>query len=35
MFIAQEHSDMAGFVVSKALAYENEYYNKCVLWIMG
>lgn len=24
MFIAQEHSDMAGFVVSKALAYENE-----------
>lgn len=34
MFITQEHSDMASFVASKALAYEMSYDNKCILWIM-
>lgn len=35
MFITQEHSDMASFVASKALAYEMSYDNKRVLWMIG
>lgn len=35
MFTAQEHSDMAGFVVLKALACENELRQQMYTLITG